>query len=164
MSSRFRYLTLALALALLVAPAVASAGARSDLERLAESYVALGQVESAEQMRAAIDGISDEELEQAYAGASGQLNKLIAMNLELAASRGVTQSSALESARSAGFPQPMFSATCPESMEKSYDDLLAARIVLTVAKGVWTGLSRACEEVIVGIGVGAEYLAPVHPR
>jgi hypothetical protein len=134
---------------------MASAGARSDLERLAESYVALGQVESAEQMNAAIDGISDEELDRIYGEASGQLNQLIAMNLDLAAGRGVTHSSSLGSVRSAGLPQPNFSATCPESSEVSYDDLLAARIVLTVAQGVWTGLSRLCNQVAVAIGVGA---------
>jgi hypothetical protein len=146
---------------LLAVPAGAFADARSQLGQLADSYVALGQTESARQLQTTVDGLSDAELEATFGPVADQLARLIDLNTQIALSREAEQSSpVLEGPRSPGFPQPMFSANCPESMEKSFDDLFAARIVLTVAKGVWAALSRACDEVIVAIGVGGNLSIP----
>ena len=156
-----RFITISIAALLLAAPGAASADVRGDLGRLADSYDALGQVDSAEKIRTAVAGFSDQELQDGFGSVQSRLADITNGNLQIAAARGSAQSSpALESARSAGLPQPMFSANCPESMEKSFDDLFAARIVLTVAKGVWAALSRACDEVIVAIGVGGNLSLP----
>jgi hypothetical protein len=152
-----RLATLTIAAALLTIPGAASADVRGDLERLAESYASLGQADVAERLRTAVAGFSDAELEQTFGQTSGQIAELVDLNVELASQIGVAHSPAgltLEGPRSAGFPEPSFSASCPESNEVSYDDLLAGRIALTVAKGVWAAASRACDEVIVAIGAG----------
>jgi hypothetical protein len=156
---RRRLAALAIAGALLSGPGAASADVRGDIERLAESYASLGRVDAAERLRNAVAGFSDAELDQALGQTSGQIAELVDLNVELASQIGVANSSAVESPmlegpRSAGFPEPSFSASCPESNEVSYDDLLAGRIALTVAKGIWAAASRACDEVIVAIGVG----------
>jgi hypothetical protein len=149
-----RLATLMIAGALLSVAGAASADVRGDLERLAESYASLGRTDAAERLRTAVAGFSDAELDQTFGQVTGQIDELVDLNMELASQIGVAQSPAVESPRSAGFPEPSFSATCPESNEVSYDDLLAGRIALTVAKGVWAAASRACDEVIVAIGVG----------
>lgn len=150
-----RLALLTIAGALFAAPGVASAGVRGDLDRLAESYASLGRTDAAARLRSAVAGFSDAELEETFGPVAGQIDELVNLNVEIATHVGLAQSSAAtESPRSAGFPEPSFSASCPESSEESYDDLLAGRIALTVARGVWAAASRACDEVIVVIGAG----------
>jgi hypothetical protein len=139
-----RFITISIAALLLAAPGAASADIRSDLNRLADSYDALGQVDSAEKIRNEVAGFSDEELKSAFGSVQSQLADITNGNLQIAAARASAQNSPAIAPRSPGFPQPNFSATCQESQEVSYDDLLAARIVLATAEGVWAAASRAC--------------------
>src|SRR5262245_4912012 len=121
-----RLVGLSIAALILTAPGTASADVRADLGRLADTYVALGQTESADQLRAIVDGLSDEELAASFGQVGDQLNRLIDLNMQLAISGNEALSSpVLEGPRSPGFPQPMFSVNCPESAEKSFDDLFA---------------------------------------
>ena len=76
-----RFITISITALLLAAPGVASADVRGDLGRLADSYAALGQVESANQLRTTVDGLSNEELAASFGPVDDQLNKLIDLNM-----------------------------------------------------------------------------------
>ncbi len=140
---------------LLAVPVDGLADVRGEFGRIAESYVALGQADSAEQLMATVGVFSDAELEETYGGVSGKLSELADLNFDLAIARDINQSfTPVPRSPNPTFPEPVFASACPESSELSFDSFLAAFVVVDVAKAIWAGLDRGCNTIVVAIGVG----------
>ncbi len=155
----------------------ASADLRENWHAIAEAARSSGLSDSAAQIEAAVAALSDEELERVYGNAdlAGLADALWASTEALKAvdeaTGGIASQQALraglEQSRSvSGFPDavgyPSSPFPCPFSPDRSnadallaaVDSIAVARDVLEVAKGVWSGLSRACGETVVIGGLG----------
>jgi hypothetical protein len=166
------FTTLILLLMVAIAmPSVVSAGMREDWQSVAAAVAATGQFEAAARIKAAVNALSDAELESVYGGAdlaaltdaftaTGQAFS----DTDQAFGASLSQRASLKAdaprSMSPGFPEAVGYPTtflCPFSPDRSDADALLiavdaiaiARTALEVAKGVWSGLSRACEQVAV---------------
>jgi hypothetical protein len=104
-----------------------------------------------------VDGLSNEELAASFGQVDDQLNRLIDLNMQLAISRNWPER-ARARVRSAGFPQPMFSATCQESQRSLRRS--PRRLITDGREGGLGRVVATCDEVVVAIGVGGNVSVP----
>ncbi|MHC4089458.1 MAG: hypothetical protein ACYSVY_04120 [Planctomycetota bacterium] len=160
MSKQTLHYVLTALLVIVLTSGTASAGVREDFEAVATAIEATGQDESAARLRDAVNALSDEELDEVYGeadliGLAGDFRRTaVALNaVDPCIVEGMSRSdSGFPDA--VGYPSPIL---CPYSPDRSDSDALliavdaiqAARILLESAKVIWSGLSRACDQVAV---------------
>lgn len=158
--------------------ALSSNELRQSWEDIAELISASGRDDDAVRLLESVDKISDEELERTYSQESldDMINVLNDILIAVDASKTLRDLELTETwtasvtSTSEGFPTNLDypdSNYCPLSPGRSnglalqiaVDAVTAARIALEVGKGVWSGLSRGCEEVVVLPVVGGGNLS-----